>query len=250
MKLIKYILIFFWRIWFYVLTLLATLLFSPFIFITILKDSWYPAFYFFARLWAMLILFGMGFIPKITYEEKIEENKSYVFCPNHTSMIDIMLMLYLSKNIMVFIGKKELGKIPVFGYFYKKTSILVDRNSRSSKSQAFEEARERIEKGYSVCIYPEGKVPEDESIVLDEFKSGAFRLGIIYQIPIVPVTLYDCKEHFSFTFFSGKPGILRAKVHKFIYTNGLTLDDANALKEKTRAIILNELLSDLNNKKS
>jgi 1-acyl-sn-glycerol-3-phosphate acyltransferase len=93
----------------------------------------------------------------------------------------------------------------------------------------------------SICIFPEGKVPE-EHILLDEFKDGAFRLAIEHQIPIVPMTFPDNIKRFSYTFFSGSPGIMRAKVHQFIETKGLTSDDKNALKEKTRTIILNQLL--------
>ena len=67
----------------------------------------------------------------------------------------------------------------------------------------------------SICIFPEGGVP-DEAIVLDEFKDGAFRMAINHQIPIVPITFADNKKRFSYTFFSGSPGKMRAKVHHFI----------------------------------
>ena len=53
-----------------------------------------------------------------------------MFIANHTSMADIMLMLVAVKNPFVFVGKAELAKIPLFGFFYKRTSILVDRSSR------------------------------------------------------------------------------------------------------------------------
>jgi 1-acyl-sn-glycerol-3-phosphate acyltransferase len=67
----------------------------------------------------------------------------------------------------------------------------------------------------------------------------------MFQIPIVPVTFYDCKKRFSFTFFSGKPGILRARVHQFIYTKNLDFDQVNKLKDQTHQIIYNELKNDL-----
>lgn len=97
----------------------------------------------------------------------------------------------------------------------------------------------------SICIFPEGKVPDDESIVLDVFQNGAFRLAIEHQIPIVPISFYDCKKRFSFTFFSGKPGTLRSKVHPFIDTTGLTLKDREALKKKSFDLLHNDLLADL-----
>jgi 1-acyl-sn-glycerol-3-phosphate acyltransferase len=245
MRFLKNILIFFWRIWFYVLTLSVTIILFPLFSIVISREDWYPYFYKLARIWAKIVLFGMGFIPKIIYDEEIIQHKSYVFTPNHTSIIDIMLMLYLTKNPFVFLGKKELAKIPVFGFVYKRTCILVDRNNSKSRNKAFNEARKRLEKGLSVCIYPEGKVPNDENVILDNFKSGAFRLAVMFQIPIVPVTFYDCKKRFSFTFFSGKPGVLRARVHQFIYTKNLNFDQVNKLKDQTHQIIYNELKNDL-----
>ena len=60
-------------------------------------------------------------------ETQIEYGKSYMFVSNHTSMADIMVMLAVEKNPFVFVGKKELSKIPIFGFFYKRTCILVDR---------------------------------------------------------------------------------------------------------------------------
>lgn len=184
----------------------------------------------------------MGFYYKIEREEKMVKGKSYMLVANHTSMTDIMLMLVTSRNPFVFVGKKELSKIPIFGFFYKRTCILVDRNSSKSRFEVFKRAQMRLNQGLSICIFPEGGVPDDENILLDEFKDGAFRLAIEHQIPIVPMTFPDNKKRFSFNFLSGSPGLMRAKVHKFIPTEGLTLDDKKELKDKTRQVIYHQLL--------
>ncbi|MEN8884749.1 MAG: lysophospholipid acyltransferase family protein, partial [Winogradskyella sp.] len=169
-----------------------------------------------------------------------DPNKSYMFVANHTSMADIMLMLVASKNPFVFVGKQELSKIPLFGFFYKRTCILVDRSSAKSRQAVFLRAQRRLKQGVSICIFPEGGVPE-EHIVLDTFKDGAFRLAINHQIPIVPITFYDNKKRLSYTFFSGGPGKMRAKIHHFINTEGLTIEDTKTLNTKTRTLILEEL---------
>ena len=106
----------------------------------------------------------------------------------------------------------------------------------------FERAQKRLNQGLSVCIFPEGGVPDDESIVLDEFKDGAFRLAIEHQIPIVPLTFADNKERFSYTFLSGSPGIMRVKVHKAIPTEGKTLNDKKEVKDEVRTVIYHQLL--------
>lgn len=242
MKILKFVFWTLWRIWFYILMGVPIIILSPILIITILSEKTYPQFFIIARLWAKIILFGMGFYYKIEREQHLEKGRSYMLVANHTSMTDIMLMLVISKNPFVFVGKKELAKIPIFGFFYKRTCILVDRNSSKSRFEVFKRAQHRLNQGLSICIFPEGGVPEDESIILDEFKDGAFRLAIEHEIPVVPMTFADNKKRFSFRFFSGSPGIMRAKVHRFVPTDGLTLDDKQVLKENVRKIILEQLL--------
>jgi 1-acyl-sn-glycerol-3-phosphate acyltransferase len=227
-----------------VLVFVPIILFFPLIFPTILSEKTYPLFFKIARIWAKIILLGMGFNYKISGAAVFEEGKSYVLVANHTSMTDIMLMLVLVKNHpFVFVGKKELAQIPIFGFIYKRVCILVDRSSSKSRFQVFERAQKRIQQGLSICIFPEGGVPE-EHIVLDEFKDGAFRIAIEHQLPIVPMVFFDNKKRFSYTFFSGSPGKMRAKVLPLIVTQGKTLNEKNELKQQTRNTIAFELAND------
>ena len=190
----------------------------------------------------------MGFIWKVEREQVPEMDKSYMFVANHTSMVDIMLMLVSVKNPFVFVGKKELAKIPLFGFFYKRTCILVDRSSAKSRQAVFLQAQRRLKQGLSICIFPEGGVPE-EHILLDEFKDGAFRLAINHNIPIVPITFADNKKRFSYTFFSGGPGQMRVKIHKFLETANLEIVDTKKLNNEAKTIIYNQLKL-YNNKKA
>ena len=186
----------------------------------------------------------MGFRVKIEREQVPERHKSYMFIGNHTSMTDIMLMLVSVKNPFVFVGKKELAKIPLFGFFYKRTCILVDRSSERSRKAVFLRAQKRLKQGLSICIFPEGGVP-DEAVVLDDFKDGAFRLAINHQIPVVPIVFFDNKKRFSYTFFSGGPGKMRSKIKKFLSTEGMRVEDTKKLNNLSRDSILQELLHDL-----
>ena len=242
MKVIKYFFWLLWRIWFYILMGVPIIALSPVLILSILSTKTYPQFFFLARIWARVILYGMGFYYKIDRQQQMEKGKSYMLVANHTSMADIMLMLIVSKNPFVFVGKKELANIPIFGFFYKRTSILVDRNSSKSRQEVFKRAQERLNEGLSICIFPEGGVPDDESVVLDEFKDGAFRLAIEHQIPIVPMVFPDNKRRFSYTFFSGSPGLMRAKVLPFVTTKGLKLEDRKGLKDNVRQTIYHSLL--------
>jgi 1-acyl-sn-glycerol-3-phosphate acyltransferase len=234
-----------YRIWFYFLVLVLLLILFPLLFITIYNEKNYPSFFKIARFWSKSILILMGFNYKIEGQEVFEKGKSYMLVANHTSITDIMLMLIAVKdNPFVFVGKKELVKIPIFGFIFKRTCIMVDRSSSKSRFEVFERAQKRLQQGLSICIFPEGGVP-DESVVLDEFKDGAFRIAIEHQIAIVPMSFYDNKARFSYTFFSGNPGKMNAKIHIPIETKGLTQDNRENVKNQVRNLILIDLQKDL-----
>ncbi len=229
-----------WRVWFYVVMGAVIIVLFPLLIVSILSERFYPFFFKLARIWAKVILFASGFRYRIEREQQTVPGKSYMFVANHTSMTDIMLMLAVVKNPFVFVGKKELVKIPLFGFFYKRTCILVDRSSSKSRMEVFARAQKRLAQGLSICIFPEGGVP-DESVLLDQFKDGAFRLAIEHQIPIVPITFPDNKKRMSYTFLSGSPGLMRAKVHHFVETEGKKPEDKKAVSDEVRAIILKQL---------
>lgn len=231
-----------YRIWFYILVTLPILIFFPFLLLTTISEKTYSQFFWLARnIWAKTVLFGMFCFPKVKEKEKIVKSKSYMLIANHTSMLDIMLMLYVSKNPFVFVGKEELAKIPLFGFFYKRVCILVNRNDPKSRTAVYRRVQHRLKQGLSICIFPEGGVP-DENVVLDNFKDGAFRMAIKHNIPIVPISFLDCKKRFSWTFFSGGPGRLRGKVHEFVETQLLGVEDTSTVREEVRETILHELL--------
>ena len=215
----------------------------PFLIVSISNEKWYPFFFKLARIWSKFILIGMGFGWKTKGNLNLEKGKSYMFIANHVSMIDIMLMLVTIKhNPFVFVGKKELTKIPLFGFFYKKTCIIVDRSDSNSRKQVYLSAKKKLDSGLSVCIFPEGLVPEEE-VVLAPFKDGAFRLAINHQIPIVPLTFPDNKKRFSYTFFSGGPGILRVFPHNKIETQGLKAKDSQSVKTQAYDVIYKKLIT-------
>lgn len=230
-----------WRIWFYILFAGMVFLFAPVLLLVTSREDWYPVFFKLARFWAKTTLFFTGFRVRKNELQKTEKQGSYMFIANHTSILDVLLMLSVVKNPFVFVGKKELSKVPVFGFFYKRTCILVDREDSKSKQKVFKEAQRRINLGLSICIFPEGLVPDDESIILSEFKKGAFRLAIEHQLPLVPMSFYDCKKRFSYAFFSGAPGLLNVKVHPFVSVKELSITDVTRLKNQCFELIENDL---------
>lgn len=219
------------------------ILLLPLLFILSAKDTYYAAFWKIARFWSKILVYGMGFSLKVTKDQELNRSKSYMFCANHASLMDAFVLIVLSKNPIVFVGKQEFVKIPIFGFIYKRVVIMVDRSSPESRKKVYQLAKEKLQNGTSMAIFPEGLVPT-ENIVLAPFKNGAFSLAIEFKMPIVPQVYYDCKRLFSWDFFKGSPGVFRIRQHKFIETKGLNLEDVESLKQQTFKIIYNDLLAD------
>ena len=182
----------------------------------------------------------MGYWWVVKRQTKIDPEQTYVIIANHASELDIMMTLVLVKHCFVFIGKAELAKLPLFGYFYKRTNILVDRSSLASKKQVLVKAAAKLKEGIGVCIYPEGGIPHP-SHLLGPFKAGAFKLAIENQLPILPISFPDNKRHFAEFWDGGFPGKLRATVHNPITTKGLTEKDISSLMGQSYKVIHDEL---------
>ncbi len=209
--------------------LIGLTLFFPFLWASLLHKKWYNTFHYICILWARFILFSSGFRLKVEFEEKLDPSKAYIICPNHVSYIDIPVVYAVIPSVFVFVGKKSLAKLPVFGWIYKRTMILVDRSSKKSSYNAFKKASERVNEGVGITIYPEGGIP-DNSVKLQKFKNGAFRMAIEQNVDMVPVSFIDNKKRFPCGMLAGSPGLLRVYVHKPIIAGTYNIQTINEFK--------------------
>ncbi|WP_158009657.1 lysophospholipid acyltransferase family protein [Tenacibaculum todarodis] len=212
----------------------------PFLLVLLSDEKYYNSFWKMIRIWSFFLIYGMGFRLKIDKKEKLNPKKSYMFVANHASLLDPWIMIAMNKNPLLFVGKKELVKLPIFGFFYKKAVVMVDRNDPKSRKQVYARIKKRLESGLSIAIFPEGLVPT-ENVILAPFTNGAFSLSIEYQMPIVTQIYYDAKRLFSWNFFKGHPGTFRVKQLNTIETKGLTIENKEALKKQVFDLVFNEL---------
>ena len=232
-----------WRIWFYLLTAIPVILLFPILAITLFFPNGYWFLFWIARnIWSPFVLIGTGFWIKRT--NGIPELKSTsIIIANHTSYIDIFIMFRLFKKPFVFVGKKELIQIPIFGYLYKRAAIMVNRSDKKSRFAVYGFANKVIAKGYSICIFPEQDYV-DESILLNPFKRGAFKMAITNQLPIIPLVFYDCKRKFPWYTNYGYPGSLRVKALTKIDVATLKEEDLEELTMRTHQKVKKVLLED------
>ena len=194
------------------------------------------------QIWSRILCVFVFMRVKTDFEVDLPKDEAFVFCPNHTSYLDIVLMYIILPHNIAFLGKSEILKWPIISLFFKRgVDIPVFRDSRTKASDCLIPAADELKKGRSLVIFPEGKIP-DHVPDLAPFKRGAFSLAASANVPIVPITFYNNWKLFSdHTDFFGpaKPGKALVKVHKPLYPKDF--EDLLSLQKETYRIIDTEL---------
>jgi len=190
-------------------------MFLPFLFYFTAIDKNQRAVCHIARYWSKATIWFSFIFPLVEYEQKIDKEKTYIFCANHVSALDIPLILSVINMPIQYIGKAEISKIPLFGFFFKKNSVVVNRKNKRDSYDAFLNAKKRLDCGINMCIFPEGGIP-NPNIFLKNFKNGPFRLAVEQEVSIIPISLPDNKKLFPQEYFKGYPGFVKIKVHSAI----------------------------------
>lgn len=142
-----------------------------------------------SRFWTWSILKIGGIRLRIEGLELLDPKRPYVFIANHQSNIDIpVLVQSLAQFQLRWAAKKELLRVPVFGWALRASRhIIVDRSNRAKAMASLRRAREILQSGLSVVFFPEGTRSSGGELL--PFKRGGFVLAIKTRTPIVPVTI-------------------------------------------------------------
>ncbi|TDQ19313.1 1-acyl-sn-glycerol-3-phosphate acyltransferase [Algoriphagus boseongensis] len=171
-----------------VLFALSFLVIFPFFLVCIWVPGWKKFGRKINRYWAKTY-FNLIFLPvKMDIRAKLEKGKPYIFLANHFSYLDVAMMGFVPGDVL-FVGKASIRKAPLFGYYFKKLHIAVDRDRVKSRAETVRRAGEALENGSGIVLFPEGGIYTKNPPFMVPFKLGAFRLAIEKQIPIIPVTL-------------------------------------------------------------
>ncbi|MCB0741859.1 MAG: 1-acyl-sn-glycerol-3-phosphate acyltransferase, partial [Chitinophagaceae bacterium] len=122
-----------------------------------------------------------------------EKGQTYIVTSNHNSLMDVPLTSPFIPGANKTIAKKSFAKIPLFGFYYRKGSVLVDRKNEKSRIHSFDEMKAVLKKNIHICIYPEG-TRNRTTEPLKKFYDGAFRLAISTQKDIIPAVIFNTKK--------------------------------------------------------
>ena len=139
-----------------------------------------------ANRWARAVNWICGIDVRADGLDQPLDATSYVVVANHTSHCDLLALYATIPIDMRPVAKRELGKIPIFGWALRAgAAIMIDRGDQEKARESIERAAQTIREGRSVLMFPEGtRTPPGE---LGALKKGPFHLALAARVPILPV---------------------------------------------------------------
>lgn len=166
------------------------------------------------------------------------QERPYVVVANHQSAADPFLLSHVPWD-MRWVVKRELLSVPLVGRLIRLAGdIPIDRASPKEAAKVLAECEATLEAGLSVMLFPEGtRNPEH----LGPFRSGAFRLAVRAQAPILPIALTGTPSCWAPRAPRLGVGRAVARILEPWPTDGLSLRDVGLLADRVRRRILDAL---------
>lgn len=197
--------------------------------------------YRFLWLWSWIFSILTFIRYEIRGRENFKRNRSFIYVSNHTSFLDIPGVTIAISGQYRPLAKKELLKIPIFGWIAQSAAVIVDRSSPESRKKSFDRLKNILNQGISILIFAEGTQNRTKEI-LQPFKDGAFRLAVDAQKPILPLVIIGAGKLMPPGRFYVKPGKIKIVVGSEIATDEFTGNDIRDLKDKTFNIMRSLIL--------
>lgn len=173
-------------------------------------------------------------------EHNVWTHRPAVFLLNHQSKLDFYVMFSLLRRDFTGVAKKEAENTPGFKTFMKMTEMaFIDRGNTTKAIEALQPAVDRLKKGLSVCMAPEGT--RSYSPQLGRFKKGAFHIAMQASVPIVPVVIRNAGELMSRTALTMRPGKVQVTVLPAIDVTKWKVEELDKRIEEVRQLYLDTL---------
>jgi 1-acyl-sn-glycerol-3-phosphate acyltransferase len=183
----------------------------------------------------------MGWRIDVANRRRMDELRPCVFVANHQSFLDVVTFGSVFPPRTVSAGKREIGRIPIFGWFYRLSgNLVIDRaNPRDARDSLDAAARTIREEGVSVWFMPEGHRNTGPELL--PFKTGAFRLALAARVPVVPIVAEPLGVIADTQRRRARPSVLRVTVLEPVATDGPEPGSVSQLAATVRARMQEEL---------
>jgi 1-acyl-sn-glycerol-3-phosphate acyltransferase len=219
---------------------LTAILFFPALAFTTSREKYYPATHRLFVAWSRVFRIFAGWKLQIKNNQTLAEGP-FIIVANHASYADIFITPSLFyKYPHVFLGKSEILSYPIIKHYFKGYHVPVFRDNKMKAAKSLIHARKKLKDGWSLIIFPEGGIPDNERPTMIPFKDGAFKLAKDTKTPILPVTFVNNYELFTDPtdfFESCRPGISKIIFHPIISAEEIEEKSVEELKQQAFDLI-------------
>ena len=144
--------------------------------------------------------------------QKLKNSGPAIYVTNHTSALDIFISMAICPYGGCGVGKKEVVKIPFFGWAYWLSGhLVIDRGNREKAVASMNQLSKFVnDKKLSIWIWPEGTRSMDGKLI--PFKKGFVHLALATGLPIVPVVLHGAHKRWPAKTMQFYPGEVKVEV--------------------------------------
>jgi len=193
--------------------------------------SYYPG-----ALWARLICIFTLCPVKVIGKEKLDKKQSYIFISNHQGAYDIFLIYGYIGQPIKWVMKQSLRKIPFVGIACEAAGfIFVDSSSPQAAAKTIRLAEEKLKKGASIAIFPEGS--RTRTGKMGPFKKGAYQMALDLNLPIVPITLNGSYNVMSINSYRIHPSTMEMIIHDPIPMDEVRPENLREVAVKVRELV-------------
>ena len=146
-----------------------------------------------ARLWMNVWLLLVGCPLRVFGRKNFKKGETYIVTCNHNSLMDVPLSCPFIPGANKTIAKASFKKVPLFGFYYMKGSVLVDRNSDESRRQSYDKMKAVLKENMHMSVYPEGTRNRTNE-PLKKFHDGAFKLSVETGNAIMPCVIFNTRK--------------------------------------------------------
>lgn len=172
--------------------------------------------------------------------ENLPRGRACVYMANHQSNVDPPLLFVVLPPRIALIGKEQVFRIPVLGTALALADFVpINRFDPEAARAAVGAALERLQRGVSFLVFPEGTRSRDGR--LQRFKHGVFVMALRAGAPIVPITLEGADRVMRKGKWEVYPGTVRVTIHPAVETARRALNERARLAREVQGIIASAL---------
>ncbi len=157
------------------------------------------------KVWMTFQMYLLGI--KLQTEGKLDESCDMILM-NHQSLLDIIVMEYIHSRDLAWVAKKEITDLFFFGHIIKAPRMIsIDRENKSGIIHLLKEAKDRLDKGRPIAMFPEGTRSDGKEML--SFRPGAKILANRYNLKVQPIVLFNTRNIVDSKKLLATPGVVK-----------------------------------------